>query len=84
LNFRPPDETTPEYRYTSKTYKGNDLAFNKYSTDPIINEESVINSKSPKKYLKSDFNQEQRFKDHPIYCKANGESVFTGPGSYNA
>jgi hypothetical protein len=49
LNFRPPDEATPEYRYTTKTYKGNDLSFNKYTTSPITNEEEVIKSKSPKK-----------------------------------
>ena len=49
LNFRPPDETTPEYRYTTKTYKGCDLSFNKYSMSPISNEETIIKSKSPKK-----------------------------------
>lgn len=55
LNFRPPDEATPEYRYTTKTYKGNDLSFNKYTTSPITNEEEVIKSKSPKKQIRSDF-----------------------------
>jgi hypothetical protein len=49
LNFRPPEERTPEYRYTTKTYKGKDLSFNKYTSDLINNEESIIRSKSPKK-----------------------------------
>ena len=32
---------------------------------------------------KSNFSQEARFKEAPVYCRGTGQTCYLGPGSYN-
>ena len=70
LGFRAPDERTAEYNV--------DLTMNKEGKRYQILEETKVNPKG------SNLPQAQRFKVMPFYDRATGQSVFIGPGSYNA
>ena len=92
LNFRSPNEITPEFRLTTVTYKGTNLNYEvkdqadptKYSNVEIQTfKEDPQEAKSVKGNTKSNFGKEMRFREAPLFCQGSGQSVYTGPGSYN-
>lgn len=52
------------------------------STSPVF-KHTIKEKQSHKIPTKGKFSQEVRFKDAKLYCQGTGESVFTGPGSYD-
>ena len=70
LNHRGPHQKTPDYRITKVLRNGDNL-----------DSPNKSHNRNPKK---SNFPQDQRFPMERMYCKGTGQSVYIGPGSYNA
>ncbi len=70
LHFRAPDERTAEFAAGSLV--------NRDGTFINISDQKKQNPKG------SNLPKAQRFERMPFYCSGSGQSVFTGPGSYNA
>lgn len=92
LNFRSPNEVTPEFRMVTVTYKGTNLEYNqrdqsdpnRYANSELQTYHELKNRpKSIVSNTQSNFGKDQRFREAPLYCKGSGQSIYTGPGSYN-
>ena len=70
LGFRHPDERTAEFAPESQvTRLGDPLRLTKKTKKPSAKG--------------TNFPQDSRFKEMPLYDRGSGQSVFLGPGSYN-
>jgi hypothetical protein len=67
LNFRSPNEKTPDFYTSDITYTGNPLDFK-------------TKQKNKKNY---DFGKASRFPGYQYFMNGSGVSCFLGPGTYN-